>query len=205
MSYKRRKRKNHEPILFAVFTAVLAAILSVIGFYFNSKIQVKNDRIQKQLEYKASAYSSFLTFISRSNSPIIAEILCIGELPKHIVTDFEIQTLENSFERLVNHNEEYGLSWQLDIDFNILRLHGSESVQKNCDDILTVLALRESSVDWTQYPEELQSLRKTWLENQNGEPYGYELKVTDDERVMFILLSALYKNLLNQLRFELQN
>ena len=192
-------------IYLSIFTAVLASALSIIGFYITSKIQIKNDKIQRQFEYKVSAYQSFLNATSKTQSPVIAEILGIGELVKHVATDNEIQRLENSFEKLASLNDEYGISWQLDNDFNILRLHGSKKVCDNCEDILTVLALRESSVDWTKYPIELQKFRKNWIDNQKGEAYGYELKVNDDERIMFILLSSLYKNLLYQLQTETKN
>lgn len=191
-------------IKLSIFTAVLASILSVIGFYFTSKMQASNEKMQKQFEYRAAAYSTFLNSTSKTQSPIIAEILSVGELVNHVSTDSEIQNLENNFEKLAKLNEENQITWQLDSDFNILRLHGSEKVISNCNDILAVLALREYSVIWKKYPKNLQEFRNEWLNNQKGKAYGYKLKVDDDQRIMFILLSSLYKNLINQLHNEIQ-
>ncbi len=206
MSTERNETKiMPKQILLSILTAVLAAILSVIGFYFTSKIQAKNDKTQKQFEYKVMAYQSFLTSVSKTQSPIIAEILSVGKLEKHVVTDGEIQGLKDSFAKLSKLNVGYPILWQLDNDFNILRLHGSETVRQDCDDILAVLAFREDSVDWKRYPKELQTFRQDLLKRQNGVAYGFELRVSDDERVMYILLSSLYNNLLSQLRTELQN
>lgn len=192
-------------ILIQFLLAIFTAILSTIGFYFTSKIQAKNEKEQKKYENKINAYQSFLASIGRNQSPIIAEILNIGELSKKVSTDPDIQNLENNFEKLISINDDYKISWQLDSDFSILRMYGSENVRQNCDDILSVLALDESSVNWQKYPLELQKYHKEILHaNENGIAYGYESKVNSDERVKFILLSALYKNLLDQLRIEIQ-
>ena len=115
-----------KEIYLSIFTAVLASILSVFGFYITSSIQAKNEKIQKQFELKTSAYLTFLNSISKTQSPIIAQILSVGESVKHVATDAEIQNLENNFERLAKLNEENQISWQLDSDFNVLRLCGSE-------------------------------------------------------------------------------
>lgn len=200
------RRKIFEQIVISTLTALLAAVLSIIGFHFTSRIEAENDRKQKQFEYKVAAYQIFLGSVSRTQSPIIAEILSIGELTQQVATDSQIQTLEDSFEKLVKLNHEYQISLQLNNDFNILRLHGSEAVLRNCDDILAVLALREYTVDWKKYPTELQTLHKNWLEIQkNGMAYGWDAKVSSDERLMFVLLSSLYRNLLGQLRREIQS
>ena len=193
-----------KEIYLSIFTAVLASILSVFGFYITSSIQAKNEKIQKQFELKTSAYLTFLNSISKTQSPIIAQILSVGESVKHVATDAEIQNLENNFERLAKLNEENQISWQLDSDFNVLRLCGSEKVRNYCEDMMVVLANRHENVDWTKYPKELQAFRKEWLKNQEGKPYGYELKVSDDERIIFILLTAQYRNLINQLHSEIQ-
>lgn len=189
----------------AFVTALLAGIFSAIGSYITIEIKTQKERIQWQNEKKAQAYNSFLLSVSNDKSPIVSEILSIGELSKHVATDAEIQSLEDSFERLSNLNLDYKISNQLNTDFNILRLHGSELIKRNCNDILSVLALREEMVDWSKYPENIKSTRNRWKENQNGQAYGFEAKVTDDQRVMFILLSILYKNLINELNNELYN
>lgn len=204
MPKQNKVNKAYRGISLSIFTAVLAAILSVIGYYFTSKIQAANDKSQKQFEFKMTAYQSFLNSNNNTQSPVIAEILGIGELTKHVATDSEIQSLEKSFEKLIKLNDEYNISWQLDNNFNILRLHGSDKVIQICDDILAVLALREHSVDWTKYPVKLQELRQTWITKKDLMQYGYESRVSNDQRIMFILVRELYKTLLDQLRIELQ-
>ena len=193
-----------NPYLVAVFTALLSAVFAIIGFYFTAKLQAENVIIQKQYEYKATAYSAFLSSINKNTSPVIAEILSAGELSKHVVTDEDIQSLEDKFGRLAALNYEYKISLRFDSEFNILQLHGSEIVRRYCEDILSVLALREQSVNWNDYSKEITQLRDRWLAIQiNGIAYGWEEKVSDEERVMYVLLSALYKNLLTQLRTEI--
>jgi hypothetical protein len=201
----KKSKKEVNPIYLAILTAVLSGILSISGFYYTSKIQTKSQLIQKRYEYKAIAYNTFLSAITKNKSPIIPQILSIGDLVRHVATDAEIQALEDKFESLVKLNYTYEISWQLESDFNVLRLHGSEKVKRYCDDILTILAHRQFSIDWSQYPKQLQLFRTKWIENQTEEAYGYELKVSDDERIMMILLSATYRNLIDQLRHELHD
>ena len=195
---------NPSPYSTAIFTVVLSGFFTIVGFYLTTKWQFQIAIAEKQYEYRINAYNSFLSAISRNNSPMIAEILNIGELSKHLTTDAEIQALEDKFNELSKLNYEYKILWQLDSDFSILRLHGSDLVRKYCDDILSVLALREYDVVWNNYPKELVSLKNIWVKNQeDGIAYGWEEKVTGEERVMFVILSAMYKNLLTQLRNEL--
>lgn len=204
MPKKNKAQKTYRGVFLSIFTAVLAAILSVIGYYFTSKIQAASDKGQKLFEFKMIAYQSFLNTNNNTQSPVIAEILGIGELAKHVTTDSEILRLESSFEKLIKLNDENNISWQLDNNFNILRLHGSDKVIQICDDILTVLALREHSVDWTRYPLEVQEIRTTWITNIDGMNYGYAARVSEEERIMFVLVHELYKSLLDQLRVELK-
>jgi uncharacterized protein YpuA (DUF1002 family) len=187
-------------------TALLTTLLSTGSSYFILSNQAKSEKVQFQFELKTSAYSTFLNSISKTQSPIIAEILNAGKLINHSNTDMEIQYVEDSFERFVKLNGESKIYEQLDSHFNLLRLHGSEKVRNKCEDILTVLAYEEFKIDWTKYPQELQKFRAEWLNVQkNGKQSGIELKVRDDERIMFILLTALFQNLIDQLRTEMQD
>ena len=193
-----------SPYSIAILTVILSGFFTIVGFYLTAKWQFQIAITEKRYEYRMNAYNSFLSAISRNNSPIIAEILNIGELSKHVATDAEIQVLEDKFSELSKLNNEYKISWQLDSDFSVLRLYGSDLVRQYCDDILSVLVLREYDVEWNNYPKELVSLKNIWVKYQeNGIAYGWEEKVTGEERVMFVILSAMYKNLLTQLRNEL--
>jgi hypothetical protein len=196
----KKKKREANPYYLTILTCTLSGVISVVGIQITSTIQEKNAYHQKQYELKANAYNAF----SSNQSPVIVEILNVGDLVKQVGTDTEIQTLENNFQELVLLNQEYRISCQLDSDFNVLRLHGSEKVKIYCDDILAVLALSEHTVDWGGYPEELQAFVKKWKEAQSGVAY-FEPRVTNDERVMMVILCAMYKNLINELRSELYN
>lgn len=198
-----KKEPNHYVL--AVFTAFLSGILSLIGFYLSAKLQAENRIAQKQYENRARSYEYLLNNMSMHKFPAIVGILNVGNLVEHVATDGEIQALEDTFEKLSLINNYYKVSWQLDNHFNILRLYGSESVVRYCEDILAVLALREFTVDWNSYPSEVQEFRSIWVRVQeNGVAYGWEEKVTNEERIMFALASILYRNLITQLRNELK-
>lgn len=187
----------------ALFTAVLSAVLSVPGFYFTSKIRAAAAIEQKRFEYRSEAYSSFIKAVNAKNLPTIAELLNLGKLADHIATDSEIQIFENRLAELSNENFEYRLSWELRSHFSTLHIHGSERVRQICDDIVSVIALREYEVEWVTYSEETQIVRERWLRAKDGVAYVWEPKVSDDERVMFVLVSELYLELLDILKEEL--
>lgn len=197
--------KHTNPYLIALFTAIITGIFAIIGFYFTINLQTASIIKQKQFEYRASAYNSFLTTVNRNKSPLISDILSIGQLTKHVATDMEMQILENKFGKLASSNREYNISLQLDSDFNILRMHGSNIVRQYCDDIITILALRESDVNWSKYSEEINEKRDIWIGPKQETEVDYvDTKVTDEERMIFVLLSTLYTELINQLSTELQ-
>jgi hypothetical protein len=200
----RKKKRDKTPYYVAIITAVMSGAISIGGFYFISEIEAKNTIIQKQYEFKVAAYDSFLSSISVRQSPVITEILNIGEHAKYAGSDSDIQALEDRFQKLVFFNREHQISWQLDNDFNLLRLHGSKKVRIYCDDILTVLRSEEYLVNWKEYPERLQDFVEERKGSQSGNAYVEEM-VTNEERIMMVVLSALYKNLIDQLRLELQN
>ena len=147
--------EHTNPYLIALFTAITTGTFSIIDLYFTINIQTDSIIKQKQFEYRAPTYNSFLTTVNRNKYPLISDILSIGQLTKHVATDMEIQILENKFGKLASSNREYNISLQLNSDINILRMHGSNIVRQYCDDILTILALRESDVNWSKYTEEI--------------------------------------------------
>ena len=74
-----------------------------------------------------------------------------------------------------------------------------------CEDILKVLTLRESEVDWSSYPRGVSQFRARWATAQKeGTAYGWEPKISDDERLMIVVIGKLFELLLTELRNELQ-
>jgi hypothetical protein len=189
----------------AVFTAVLAGIFSVVGSYFTTQIQTKYAIVQKQLEYRAQSYLGFLEKVDRSRSPVLSQILNIGSLAERVATDSEIQNLEDHLADIFKKADIQDIYWQLNSDLNVLRLHGSTRVRRMCDDILKALSLRDFEIDWSSYSAEVSQFYAKWRDAQrNGIPYGWEPKISDNERLMVVVIGKLFDLLIGELRNELQ-
>lgn len=194
-----------NPYFVALLTASLAGLFSIIGGYFVSGFQAKNTTEQKQLEFKVSAYTLFLDKTDENKSPVINQILNIGLTAENLATDSEIQAFENRLGTFLEKNDTQDLYWQLNSDLNILRLHGSARVTVICDDLLKALLLREHEIDWSFYPKDVISSHDAWKNLQaHGQAYGWEEKITPDERLMFISIAKLMNVLVLQLRNEMQ-
>jgi hypothetical protein len=196
--------KQQNPYAMVVFTAVLAGIFSIVGSYFTTQIQTKYAIVQKQLEYRAQAYSGFLEKIDRSRSPVLSQILSIGSLTERVATDSEIQDLEDRLADIFKKTDIQDLYWQLNSDLNVLRLHGSTRVRRMCDDILKALSLKDSEIDWSFYSAEASQFYTEWRDAQKQGLSYTEPKISDDERLMIVVLGKLFELLIDELRHELQ-
>jgi len=205
VSLKPSLPKQPNPYVIAVFTAVLAGAFSVLGTYFTAQFQAKYAIAQKQLEYRAQSYAAFLEKIDRSRSPEIGQLLSIGSLAERVATDSEIQTLEDQLAVLLRKAPIQDLYWKLNSDLNLVRLHGSNRVRRVCDDILKALALREFEIDWSVYPRDVSQLREKWAGIQKeGITYGWQPRISNDKRLMIIVVGKLFELLVTELRNELQ-
>jgi hypothetical protein len=197
--------KQQNPYAMAVFTAVLAGIFSIAGSYFTTQLQTRSAIVQKQLEYRAQAYSGFLEKIDRSRSPVLSQLLSIGSLAERVVTDSEVQSLEDRLADIFKQSDIQDLYWQLNSDLNILRLHGSTRVRRMCEDILKALSLQDSEIDWSFYSAEASLFYTKWRDAQKqGQPYGWKPKISKDERLMIVVVGKLFELLIDELRHELQ-
>ena len=202
---KPRLPEQPNPYAMAVLTAVLAGAFSVLGTYFTAQFQAKHAIAQKQLEYRAQSYAAFLEKIDRSRSPEIGQLLSIGSLAERVTTDSEIQNLEDQLAVLLRKAPIQDLYWKLNSDLNLVRLHGSIRVRRVCDDILKALALREFEIDWSGYPRDVSQLREKWAEVQKeGATYGWQPRISNDKRLMIIVVGKLFELLVAELRNELQ-
>ena len=194
-----------NPYLMALLTASLAGLFSVVGGYFAAGFQARHAIAQKQLDYRVGAYEAFLNEINQEKEPSISQLLSIGAMAAHLATDGEIQAFEDQIADLLKKHDAQDLYWQLNADFNILRLHGSTRVGKISDDILKTLLLHDEEIDWTNYSPEVAAFHSNWKASQeNGFAYGWEEKISGDERLMIVSIAKLTRILVEQLRWEIQ-
>jgi hypothetical protein len=195
-----------NPYLLAVLTATLAGIFSVVGGYFTAEFQAKQAIAQKQNDYRVIAYTGFLDRTDRSKAPAISQLLSIGSMADRLATDGEIQAFEDRIASLLKKYDAQNIYWQLNADLNILRLHGSSRVSEICDDILKSLLLRDSEINWAAYPQNIVAFHEIWkVAQEKGTAYGWEERVTSDERLMIVTISKLTQALIEQLRAEIHS
>lgn len=188
----------------ALLTAALAGLVSVVGSYYTAKFQVSQALAQKQTEYRVLAYSAFLEKLDRFNAPGLIQVLTIGSMADHLATDGEIQAFEDRTAELLKKHDAHDLYWQLNADLNTVRLHGTPSVAKACDDILKILLLRDHEVNWSNYSPDVVAFYEQWRGAQDqGVAYGWEQRLTPDERLMVVMIAKLTRVLIAQLRDEI--
>lgn len=193
-----------NPYLLAVMTAVLAGIFSVVGGYYTARFQAQEAIAQKQFEYRVLAYTAFLEKTEHSKAPVINQILTIGSMADHLATDSEIQEFEDRVSALLKKHSSQDIYQQLNSDLNTLRLHGTSKVAAMCDDILKSLLLKDYAIDWSKYPADIASSHDEWKKTQeNGLAYGWEERMSPDERLMVVTISKLFYTLIAQLRLEI--
>ena len=189
----------------AVMTAALAGLFSVIGAYFVAGVQARYALAQKQYEYRAIAYGAFLDKAGRYRAPAISQVLYIGAMAEHLATDSEIQEFENHIGEFLSEHGGFDLYWQLSEDLDMLRLHGSDRVSGICSDILHALTLRDDQIDWSLYPQNVVAFHDQWKAAQDqGIAYGWEERISADERLMIVTIAKLTQVLVQQLRLELR-
>lgn len=201
----RERGVQPNPYVMAVMTAALAGLFSVICGYFVAGFQARNTLAQKQYEYRASAYGAFLDKADRYSALAISQVLHIGAMAEHLATDSEIQEFENHSGELLSEHDGLDLYLKLNADLNLLRLHGSDRVSGICSDILKALTLQDDQIDWSLYPQDVVVLHDQWKAAQdNGIAYGWEERVSGDERLMIVTIAKLTQVLVQQLRLELR-
>ncbi len=195
--------KLPNPYVIALLTATLAGLFAVTGGYFIAGFQAQHAVAQKHLEYRVNAYAVFLDKMDRSKSPAVSQILSIGAMAEHLATDGEIQTFEDRIAVLLKKNDAQDLYWQLNSDLNVLRIHGSAQVIAICEDLLKAMLMKDYEINWSSYPEDAKAFHNSWKDAQeHGRTYGWEEKITSDERLMVVTLAKLMNVLTRQLRDE---
>jgi len=200
----RKKGKQPNPYIVAPLTATLAGLCSVVGSYFVARFQAQHAIAQIRLEYRTAAYNSFLHKTNPSWTPVTAEILNIGTMADKVATDLEIQEFEDHIAAFLRRYSALDLYWRLNADLNVLRLHGSERVSNICSDILLSLTQRDDEINWSTSPPDVVTYHDRWKGlQQNGIAYGWEERVSGDERLMIVMVAKLTEALIQQLRLEI--
>jgi hypothetical protein len=189
---KSKKKKVSNPYILAIITALITAIFSTLGSYIIFKQESK-------YEYKNEAYKMFLEKIDINKSPVVSKLLNIGSLADMVTTDGEIQDLEYRMSKLLESYSRQEMYLILINDLNILRLYGDEKTKQYCEDISLLLADRWHDIDLNIYDSSVKEYYHKWNSTKDGIAYGYEQMVSDDDRINLIMISKLYKVLINHI------
>lgn len=192
-----------HPIFIAITTALLACAGSVGGVYLSAPMVISQFIEQKGYENKVKAYESFLRSMSEDTSSVSIKLIGLNQMVRNVTTDASIQKIEDNIEILSYENRSDKLFLYLISNMQVLQLYGSEKVDLYINDFISVLLGNDFLVDWDLHDEDTKSIWNTWT-NNNRPAYGFEKKVSDDERAKFIILSAQYVELVKLLKTELR-
>ncbi|MDX4069759.1 hypothetical protein [Aliarcobacter skirrowii] len=187
-----KKSKKSNSYLSLIITGLITTVFSTCSAYVLFKYQ-------SNYEYKNQAYKLFLEKIDLNNSPIMNKILNLGSLADFVATDGEIQDLENGMYELLNSHSRNEIYLMLNNEFNILRLYGDKKTKRYCEDILLLLNDQAHIINWGNYEPSINLYYKQLESTRGGISMGYEQMISDDERINLILISKLFKVLLNHI------
>jgi hypothetical protein len=187
----------------AVFTAVVAAMLSVVGSSYASRAQLRQALMQKELDLRREVYLAFLAKVDRRSGPLMSEILGIGSLADRVTTDGSVQALEDRLDALLKGRQPQTLYVYLNSDLNMVRLAASGEVRILAEDLLSAVYQDFGSIQWTKHPPSIRQYYDHWSNVQReGIPYGWKERVSSDERLAVILTSRLFQDLLDAMAKE---
>lgn len=192
-----------NPYVMAVFTAVVAAMLSVVGSSYASRAQLRQALMQKELDLRREVYLAFLAKVDRRSGPLMSEILGIGSLADRVTTDGSVQALEDRLDALLKGRQPQTLYVYLNSDLNMVRLAASGEVRILAEDLLSAVYQDFGSIQWTKHPPSIRQYYDHWSNVQReGIPYGWKERVSSDERLAVILTSRLFQDLLDAMAKE---
>ncbi|MCL7938706.1 hypothetical protein M8009_00095 [Halomonas sp. ATCH28] len=192
---------KHQYIL-VFLTAILSGVASTAGVYLIAPYQTEQIIRQMEYERKVSTYEKFLDESISEPSSLVFKVISLDQMASNITTDGSIRSVEDKLFEISRSTEYDKLFYSLTRHFKLLELHGSERVRKYCEDITSVLLGNRYAVDWTYHTQEMVAVRNQWDDN-DGVVIGWEPRVTDEERARFLILSAQYNELIQQLKSEI--
>jgi len=188
--------------LFIILTAILTGIVTTVSTYFTTQYQTEQALKEKKHSNQTIAYENFLSAITSDENPNLLHIVAIGIMNESVSTDTSIQSIEDTMYELAE--EEHQVLYSIIKQCQDIALYGSQTVQLYCSDMLSVLLDNGYSVNWDFHTSTVNTVRNSWISNK-GLEYGWEPKVTDEERLKFFTLSAQYIEIVKRLKFELSN
>lgn len=223
------KKSSGQPnqYLIALATALLSGLVSVGAAYFMFKLQSEQLVATRNMEMKAGAYLSFLDRAGSGSIKAVSQIQNAGRLLEKSISDSELQEVENAISELPTHLDTTFLV-DLNAEFNMLRIAGSQDVRKTVGDIYYVLAHRYQSLEMAGYPLKVQKVF-IWMHpnisdirREQVSAEGWELrdflkgipksdknyidaKVEDEERFSIALAASMFDYLLDLIREELDS
>ncbi len=187
-----------QPYLVALWSAILSALLSGIGYL------LAESKAAKEIAVKDATYFLFLKQFNQRDLPALTQLVSLGHQMPKLVTDIEIQNFEYQAEKLLKYQGVPKLQFQFDTVSIALRIGGSLTVRKLVDDMEKALSSREDEIDWQSYGQGVANLyRQRLLAEETGSPYGYDELTTSEERLMIATMGMLFELLFEQMRHEL--
>ena len=218
---------HNNPYWQAIFTATLSGMFAVIGIYITSDLSQTRTLEESAYKIRSEAYLKFLTKINSEKNNLISKIHFAGKIAENAHSDSEVQDMEDYFYTLSSQLTRDGAE-KLNQEFSIIKATGSKEVRKIINDMFSTITLQDRKIDiyhysigfqskyitWSPYKKAIKStdvsksLRKLleWSQSIPESDVAYfEVKISDDERFMIILISILYDELLDQINSELNN
>lgn len=122
-----------------------------------------------------------------------------------MTTDDQIQDLEDKLYNILSKNNTYDIYWRLNSDLNILRLRASDRVKMRADDLLKALALKFHEIQIKNHSTPVQAYYEKWWEVQRyGIEYGFEEKISPEQRFSIIISSKLLQGLIQAMNEEIR-
>ncbi len=214
-----------NPYVLALCTALLSGFFAVLGIILTSSLQKDQVQLSKSLDFKVSTYNSFLQKVTKGKSEAVSQIEHVSLIVGNAHSEGEIQEVED-FVSDLNPRIDTEFLVELNQEFNLLRISGSDSIRRNVDDILSALILDTDNIDISNYPVDVQyvyvmytpNIKKidpSHLHSDARKVYDFvssmpktkvdyfEAKVSDEERFAIVLTAKLFQNLITSLRQEI--
>lgn len=208
--------------LLALLTALLSGAFASLGVYLTAVAEEEKEKLALRAESKLSAYTSFLDAVATGESRVVRDVQYIATLAEQSATDSGLQKVENHIAKL-SSSVDAALLVELNHEFNVLRIHGSEAVRRNVQDILSALAGRAGNLNLSEYPARIQeqyiamhpepaSIRVENISEEVREPLTFyrsipvsdesyiDLKVSDEERFSIVVGGLLFGHLIETIR-----
>mgnify|MGYP000326560431 CR=1 FL=1 len=194
---------NPNPYIYLLVWGLVAFVASIAGSYLGSEWQLQNTKDEIRFKARHEAYTAFQEAMKQ---PPLAGLLALGRRANEVATDSQIQNLEDRMSALVSNNGVEKFYRIVNAECGSLRVTASGAVRDGCEDVLKVLAHRVNGVDWSKYSEKVQDYKERWVRTtEKGRAYGWQKKVSNNDRLAILISSRLLKALGARMNRELHD